>query len=556
MLVDLLALGLLWVAGILIVNPMGNFPLNDDWAMGQTVKRLVEGQGYHPIGWTEMSLITHVLWGALFCLPHGFSFNALRCSTLVFSLAGVFAMYALIRHLRPSRTFAFICAVTLAFNPIFFALSNTFMTDVPFTTLVILSALFFVRYLQNEDHADLVLATVFTIAATLCRQLGLCLPLAFAMSFFLKQKRQKSSILPAVLPLITTSCILVAFQLWLKLTGRLPTINIQRGRLLTIISHPIRAPINVAYFGWAMLMYLGWFLLPVLVLSNERLKNRTPRARAFVRVILGLFIVASIVRFLIIPHLSRFAEFGVKTLMPVHNNILIPQGIGPASLHDTAILRLPNLPALPTAFWLVVTILSIIGAGMLLVKIANLISDSVRPDTFAQTPPQNVVPVFFLLVALIYLFPWLLSGFFDRYLLPITAFCAAFLAIYVAPVKAPSRRRFVVAVGLIAGFWIFSVATTRDYLQWNRTRWKAIDDLLAQKDIKPKEVDGGFEYNGWYLYDTFSLTNWWIVNDTYTIAFGPMNGYEQVARYTYAHCLPPYEGQILVLKRKGQKNNE
>src|ERR1043166_7876895 len=87
-LVDLLALALLWGVGVLIGNPLGNFPLNDDWAMGQTVKRLVEGGGYHPTGWTEMSLITHVLWGALFCIPHGFSFDALRCSTLALSLAG------------------------------------------------------------------------------------------------------------------------------------------------------------------------------------------------------------------------------------------------------------------------------------------------------------------------------------------------------------------------------------------------------------------------------------------------------------------------------------
>jgi hypothetical protein len=39
------------------------------------------------------------------------------------------------------------------------------------------------------------------------------------------------------------------------------------------------------------------------------------------------------------------------------------------------------------------------------------------------------------------------------------------------------------------------------------------------KDVKPKDIDGGFEFNGWYLFDTFTKTNWWVVNDTYLIAF-------------------------------------
>src|SRR6266850_6812147 len=92
-LVDFVAIAFLWSVAVVIVNPIGNFPLNDDWAMATTVKRLVEDGIYRPSGWTGMPLITQTLWGALFCIPFGFSFTALRFSTLAISLTGVFGTY-------------------------------------------------------------------------------------------------------------------------------------------------------------------------------------------------------------------------------------------------------------------------------------------------------------------------------------------------------------------------------------------------------------------------------------------------------------------------------
>ena len=46
------------------------------------VQNLVEKGDWRPTGFTAMPLITQSLWGAIFCPPPGFSFNALRFSTL------------------------------------------------------------------------------------------------------------------------------------------------------------------------------------------------------------------------------------------------------------------------------------------------------------------------------------------------------------------------------------------------------------------------------------------------------------------------------------------
>jgi hypothetical protein len=543
--VDWLVLLLLWSGAIFLVRPIGDFPLNDDWSYGLTVKRLVEGGGYHPCGWTYMTLITQALWGALFCIPQGFSFTALRFSTLAAGFVGLLALYTLIRQVGGSRSMALTSALTLACNPIYFALSNTFMTDVPFTALALLTALFFARYLQHESERDLWLGAACAVAATLCRQLGLCLPLALAATLVLKHGFQIRWLARAAGPLLLSVLVFVAFQHWLEVSGRLPNLYGHKAdRLAAALAHPVRIPLNVSYFGWSMLMYLGCFLLPVLLLTGfpkpAALELRWTKLGAGLAV--SLFCVASVVRFLVLP-----------TLMPVHNNILIPQGIGPATLRDTLNLHLANLPALPPAFWLLVTAASLAGAAFLVFRITSAVVGFFPSGRFDRSHPDTVLGTFFLLCVGVYLLPFLASGFFDRYLLPVMALLMPFLAASLRGAGVPSLRAKTLAAGLLlAGSGVFALAGTRDYLEWNRTRWRAMDELLAKKQVEPKNLDGGFEFNGWYKYDTFTMTNWWVVDDTYVISFGQIAGYEPITRYTYKRWLPPREGTIFVLKRKTQ----
>jgi 4-amino-4-deoxy-L-arabinose transferase-like glycosyltransferase len=539
---DLLAITFLWSLAVAVVRPIGDFPLNDDWAMSMTAKRLSEGAGYHPSGWTEMTLIAHALWGALFCIPRGFSFNALRLSTLTLSLAGALGMYGLIRQLQRPRLLAVICALTVAFNPIYFALSSTFMTDVPFTALAIFSAWFFVRHLQKGSDADLLIGTVLAVAATLSRQVGLCLPLAFGITLWLKQGFKAGGMVRSVLPLIVCITVLVAFYHWLKITGRLPAFNIMQKRLSGSLASPKTIPLNVVYFGWNMLMYLGWFLLPLALppLLSRRGGQPGPPRCFQAQAALLLFLVASVARFVFVP-----------SLMPVHNNVIVPQGIGPETLLDTHVMHLPHLPALPKVFWLVVTALSLVGAALLVFKTMRVIVGLLPRLRPGLADNDALAGTFFLLCAGAYLTPFLLSGFFDRYLVPVTAFLAAFIAVLLEGPSfklAPAQR--LATILLLAGSGIFAVAGTRDYLEWNRTRWRALQDLLAQNEVKPKDVDGGFEFNAWHSLDGSGQSDWWAIKGTYVVAFGEIRGYESVRSYSYRNWMPPREGKILVLKRK------
>jgi len=181
---DIAVLAVMYVVTILIVNPLGDFPLNDDWSFALAVKGLVEYGDWRPNGWTGASLITQSLWGAIFCIPAGFSFNALRFSTLISAVFGVIGVYILLVTNNRGRILAVIAALTLAFNPIYYELSFTFMTDVLFTALSILSSIFFrevhtaIRLLRSFDSVcaggggDSVQATGSFPAAGLCCHFG------------------------------------------------------------------------------------------------------------------------------------------------------------------------------------------------------------------------------------------------------------------------------------------------------------------------------------------------------------------------------------------------
>ena len=66
-------------------------------------------------------------------------------------------------------------------------------------------------------------------------------------------------------------------------------------------------------------------------------------------------------------------------------------------------------------------------------------------------------------------------------------------------------------------------------MAWNRVRWQALRGLMKQ-GIKPSEIDGGLEFNGWYLYNaayksTPEKSWWWVMDDTYLAGASVISGY-------------------------------
>lgn len=536
---------LIWLASLLAVHPLGNFPLNDDWSFGQAVKILMEKHDFRPSGWTAMPLITNVLWGGLFCLPSGFSFTALRVSTLVAALAGMLGAYWLLKESRASEWLALMAAALLGFNPVYYALGCSFMTDVPFTTLIIFAAIFLLRNLRNGADRDLFLGTAFVLIATLSRQLALAVPLAFAIASFLKYGFNRSKLWRACFPAVLGVIALILFQHWMASTGRLSSMYEKKsGELTHALIDPLHTLPEFAHNLYVCLLYLGLFLAPILFCVLASIWQTQPK-KTKLMFASSLWIVL----------LACYCYRGRGLFMPLSTNILAEFGIGPVTLRDAAILQINMLPELPTTLWKVITLVSVLGAVALLTWAGVFISN-VLPKWRARAMDDNhTAAVFNFLCAAIYLAPLLATTFFDRYLIAAIPFLAAAVAAVCPPLPKFNLKIFAPATAVLVGLMLYAVCGTHDYLGWNTARWTAANELMANEQVKPEEIDGGFEFNALYFfnpnYDLLKTEKswWWVQNDTYMISFGPVPGYDAIKQYPYTRWLLPGRGTVFVSKK-------
>lgn len=549
LLLDLLIIFLIWGGSLAIVNPFGDFPLNDDWASAQTVKHLLETGNYLPSPWMAMSLVTNILWGALFCLPAGFSFIALRLSTLTISLIGLAGVYWLGKELKLPRSFCIVAALTLGFNPIYYTLSTTFMTDVPFTALLTLSALFLVRCLKDNSNWDLYAGIGFSLAATLSRQLGIVVPLAFAVVYLFRFGFSYRHLLRALSPLTICIVTLTAFQYWLSVNGALSeNYSNKSSELLSSLQDLRHLLLFESVNTYVAFVYFGLFLLPGLVLSLPAIWSEHTRRN--LSIWLAIVIVGGMT-------LAYYIYTSYDPLLPMFGKVLGGAGMGPLTLRDTFILNKFPLPWLPKLFWTVTTWLGVFGA-ILIVAALILFAKQMSVDLrFGKMSFKTASSLLLLLCPILYLFPVFASAVGDRYLIPMVPLLAiAIMNIFSKESTSHPRPLLYLAFASVLVFSLFSVGATRDYLTWNRIRWDALRDLMQIEKVDSKDIDGGFEFNGWNFYDPHYVEDpdkswWWVQGDTYLIAFDQVPGYTIAKEYRYLHWLPPYIGRILVLKENG-----
>lgn len=547
-------LTIIWMTMVILVNPLGNFPLNDDWAYGKAVQSVIEKGDFQLSGWTATNLFSQVWWGALFCLPFGFSFTALRFSTLTLGLIGVLTTYGLLKEVCSSKTIAFCGALIVAANPIYFALSNTFMSDVPFFAFANLALFLLVRGLRCNSRTEIFIGLIISYIALLVRQLGMAILLAFGFAYIFKKGINIKTILQAFLPTLLGIFVQIIYKKWLENTGRLPfyfgvsvdrIAKIMEKGDLSIIIRNLTDKISIS------LIYLGLFIFPfiilLLALKLKRFSVRKNKLSLFV----GSAIFMTLAGKLIIEHKR----------MPLSGNILSTLGIGPLTLRDT-FFRLSNFttPMIVRIVWLVLTLIGVFSAVVLIMYFIVTIWQSFL-DYKDSRLDKFWLKIFVISAMSIYFLPLGIGkDFFDRYLIWLIPLSMMFLLLSTqTSTKDLSNKKIPsaiisVALTMILFSGIFTIAATHDYLSWNRVRWQALNNLMQEYKVPPNHIDGGFEFNGWYLHDSNYETSdqkswWWVDRDDYIISFGLLNGYKEIKQYSFHKWLPFGKNNILVLRK-------
>src|SRR5262245_29602065 len=232
---DLLAFAIIaapFVIGWLLVSPWQNVPVIDDWVYAWSVEHLIKTRQLRVVDWSAIYPVTQILWGALFARILGFSFGALRLSTVVAAVAGCWALYLTFRELAIPFSSSVLGALSVALHPVYFALAFSFMTDVPFVSAASIALFFYVSALQRQSVRRLWWGSAAAVAAFLIRPIVIVIPLAALSGAVWTSRRAAASVFAwrrSSGPIVTG--IVVMILLWVAIPYALGTLEGAKTRL-------------------------------------------------------------------------------------------------------------------------------------------------------------------------------------------------------------------------------------------------------------------------------------------------------------------------------------
>lgn len=425
------------------------------------MQRLLDGHGLATLDWSSHPNFAHVLWGALFCLPSGFSFAALRVSTWVAALLGLCGFLLLLRALGHDRPRAALGTALLGLNPVFFVLATTFMTDVPFVTLSIWAALALVTAIARHDDRLLWLFAALCAAANAVRVVGVVLPVAAVLA--LATHGGTWGRVPRRLGIAAAPLALMALLLWWN-EGRAVHVadlgwvaGSPAFRRRFLVDSLPQLPAFAAQTVLCAAGTLGLALAPLVVASAERRHLR--RSAGTLAVLLLVAAGATLAR---IDWPGALAPRFVWTWGELGASESLVAG--------------PPTPLVGPAVAGLVTLLAFASS-------AGAIALAWRRPRAGEAFLVWSLAGHLGLAALLWLFH-------DRYLLVLLP-----LAIPLVLRGARLLRTRTMLAGL-AVLATVSVAGTRDHLAYEAALWRAVD-LVRARGVPDAQIDAGYAVDGW-----------------------------------------------------------
>jgi len=200
----------LYLLGVLLVNPLGNFPINDDWLFQRQIEAFSKGIFKMNV-LIDPTFIFQAVLGRLWSLFFGYGFVSLRIFTIILTLLFFIGISLILDLIKTNRKTKLVVLLCLAFNPLIFTSSLTFMTEIYFLVTTVFSFYFFLKFFESKNLYHLLLGSIFCAFSFLVRQVGLVTFIAFLISNLLFRFRDKNfcrNLITSLLPLLVGFVIL------------------------------------------------------------------------------------------------------------------------------------------------------------------------------------------------------------------------------------------------------------------------------------------------------------------------------------------------------------
>ncbi len=512
-----------WLIAFLVIYPVGEFAINDDWAYAKNVYNLVVNKKFVVDLWPAMNLISQTIYGSLVTSIFGFSLTTLRISMYVLSYFASLSLFKIVSNLSNKNEFlAFYFSASFFFSNVILHLSMTFMTELFFISFLIFAIRAMLNYTVTGKFNFYILFVLFCIIMVLCRQQGLLFVALIIGSIHHVEKNTLKKIIMSISPLIL--CWLASDKYRHYLTACNVGHNIQQLSDLKKYLKDIPISKHILQATDELLVISG-LLIPVaivLLLIFFRTIKKTDY------VLLGGLIIGSIV--------LSFKAFGIYPL----GNISTVLEIGPKVIKSNPLLN-DNQANYN------LRVINYFAAVLSLSCIAFFLIRKVKQEN-AFTPNKLSKIIFLIVIFTYFIFVAISNAYFDRYALPLV------LIILIALV--PNHFKLnktikIVAASITLFVFSLSVIENNDYFNWQKERLKAIA-YIKSKGIKDNEIDGGFEFNGWIKnHDRYPTDNtmswWWVEKDSFIVAANPIELTQIDSLFIYQRIIPLKKDTVFVL---------
>ncbi|MGE0813328.1 MAG: glycosyltransferase family 39 protein [Vicinamibacterales bacterium] len=438
-------------------------PYIDDWVYARSVEQLVQTGRLGVPSISAVYPVAQTLWAAPFAALLGFSFDALRLSTVAAAGLGAWALYLLLVELGCRRSTAGLGAAAMALHPVLFDLTFSFMTEVPFVAASTASLAACVRGVRADRASATWWGGAFALVAYLVRPVGLMLPLA-ALAVTAAAPGRAAALRRHGAPLAATVAAMLVLQIALpRVFGAHYWADARTENLQWWFTIPA-----VTYAKWTVeALVIATFPVAPLLLAAATSRRDLARL-AGVALVLGVATVALVgepVAPLPDGQTWSLQEFTARNMLT---------GGAPSQ---------PWAPALDP--WLAgAAAAAVAGLGVAATRAFDRDGGWGRGEAIVAT--YGV-----LQLAVVHAF-WLYN---DRYYVVFAPVLAVFGAR--ALDRRPAARLAAAAMlGLVA---VLDVTGVRDMLDVNRTASDAVRDL-ERSGVPPFDIDAGYTLNGWRFY--------------------------------------------------------
>ncbi|MGQ0633466.1 MAG: glycosyltransferase family 39 protein [Planctomycetaceae bacterium] len=496
---DAIVIGLIAV-GYLLVWPVGQYAILDDWAYVKSLEHLHNDGQLKILDWNPMSLVGHLFWGVLFTKAAGFSFTVTKLSVVVMHVVECLVLLHFLRRCGTTEGVALAAVGALALQPLHFVHCHMFMTDVPAIAWQLVVLYCAIRALESSGRAELgwfALGSVFSGVGFLVRQGNVCVPaalLVYLVVFDRERLWRRAVLLAAFAP---AAAIAGAFEYWyMKVHG--PTQSFEMSMQQTREFLLLFPPDDVLYILLTFAIYLGLAVAPLALAAAPRnYRLASPTRNALFGVSAAAFVAT----------LAYYTLDWGRTF-PYIRNVVTPLGYFEANefvLGPRDTLWGPTVGGAISVLCAVSFILFLNSA---------LCRDA--PTRPVDTRRRALRLVSLLLgLQIVYL---LLTApiLFDRHLLSlfptaIIVFCLLF--------RQEARLIPLTYAACLVPFAWYSVAGSHDVHALSREAFFAGRDLISA-GVSPEHINAGYAFDCWYKYEdradrieAQAMPIWWLKID-------------------------------------------